>query len=86
MGQPIRSYVFHPYKMIKTTVPILETGNVQPVMDGELDGFVKAYLMSEKTVSLNIYHYRLYIRESLKDLLRPVTSWNISAPSVAVKT
>jgi peptide chain release factor 2 len=47
-GSQIRSYVFHPYKMIKDHRTDFEVGNVQPVMDGELDGFVKAYLMSEK--------------------------------------
>jgi peptide chain release factor 2 len=47
-GSQIRSYVFHPYKMIKDHRTDYEVGNVQPVMDGELDGFIKAYLMSEK--------------------------------------
>jgi peptide chain release factor 2 len=47
-GSQIRSYVFHPYKMIKDHRTDFETGNIQPVMDGELDGFIKAYLMSEK--------------------------------------
>jgi peptide chain release factor 2 len=47
-GSQIRSYVFHPYKMIKDHRTGFETGNIQPVMDGELDGFIKAYLMSEK--------------------------------------
>ena len=47
-GSQIRSYVFHPYKMIKDHRTDFETGNVQPVMDGELDGFIKAYLMTEK--------------------------------------
>ncbi len=47
-GSQIRSYVFHPYKMIKDHRTEYEVGNVQPVMDGELDGFVKAYLMMEK--------------------------------------
>jgi peptide chain release factor 2 len=46
-GSQIRSYVFHPYKMIKDHRTDYEVGNVQPVMDGELDGFIKAYLMSE---------------------------------------
>jgi len=50
-GSQIRSYVFHPYKMIKDHRTDFEVGNVQPVMDGELDGFIKAYLMSEKEVS-----------------------------------
>ena len=47
-GSQIRSYVFHPYKMIKDHRTDFETGNVQPVMDGGLDGFIKAYLMMEK--------------------------------------
>lgn len=47
-GSQIRSYVFHPYKMIKDHRTDFEVGNVQPVMDGELDGFIKAYLMAEK--------------------------------------
>jgi peptide chain release factor 2 len=47
-GSQIRSYVFHPYKMIKDHRTNYEVGNIQPVMDGELDGFIKAYLMLEK--------------------------------------
>lgn len=51
-GSQIRSYVFHPYKMIKDHRTDYEVGNVGPVMDGELDGFIKAFLMMEKeTVS-----------------------------------
>ena len=47
-GSQIRSYVFHPYKMIKDHRTDFEVGNILPVMDGELDGFIKAYLMSSK--------------------------------------
>jgi peptide chain release factor 2 len=47
-GSQIRSYVFHPYKMIKDHRTDYEVGNIGPVMDGQLDGFIKAYLMSEK--------------------------------------
>jgi peptide chain release factor 2 len=47
-GSQIRSYVFHPYKMIKDHRTEFEVGNIGPVMDGELDGFIKAYLMMEK--------------------------------------
>ena len=49
-GSQIRSYVFHPYKMIKDHRTDFEVGNIQPVMDGELDGFIKAYLMNEKDI------------------------------------
>lgn len=50
-GSQIRSYVFHPYKMIKDHRTDFEVGNVQPVMDGELDGFIKAFLMMQKQES-----------------------------------
>jgi peptide chain release factor 2 len=50
-GSQIRSYVFHPYKMIKDHRTDYEVGNIQPVMDGELDGFIKAYLMNAKETS-----------------------------------
>ena len=50
-GSQIRSYVFHPYKMIKDHRTDYEVGNIGPVMDGELDGFIKAYLMSEKEMN-----------------------------------
>ena len=51
-GSQIRSYVFQPYKMIKDHRTNYEVGNIQPVMDGELDGFIKAYLMMEKEVTV----------------------------------
>ena len=41
----IRSYVFHPYNMVKDHRTKVETGNVQAVMDGDLDEFIKGYLM-----------------------------------------
>ena len=43
-GSQIRSYVFHPYKMVKDHRTGYEVGNVDAVMDGDLDGFVEAYL------------------------------------------
>jgi peptide chain release factor 2 len=44
-GSQIRSYVLHPYKMIKDLRTNYETGNVQAVLDGDLNDFIKAYLM-----------------------------------------
>jgi peptide chain release factor 2 len=44
-GSQIRSYTFHPYQLIKDHRTGLEVGNVDGVMDGDLDPFIKAYLL-----------------------------------------
>lgn len=44
-GSQIRSYVMHPYKMVKDLRTQHETSNVSAVMDGDLEGFIKSYLM-----------------------------------------
>ena len=45
-GSQIRSYVFMPYQLVKDTRTGFETSNIQAVMDGDLDGFINAYLKS----------------------------------------
>ena len=47
-GSQIRTYVFHPYNMVKDHRTNIETGNIQAVMDGELDIFINGYLSSNQ--------------------------------------
>ncbi|NBU73200.1 MAG: peptide chain release factor 2, partial [Bacteroidetes bacterium] len=47
-GSQIRSYVLYPYKLIKDVRTDYETSSVQDVLDGDLDPFIKAYLMQEQ--------------------------------------
>ena len=52
-GSQIRSYVFQPYTMVKDLRTSVETGNVQAVMDGDLDPFIEAYLKYEAGQSVS---------------------------------
>lgn len=49
-GSQIRSYVFHPYKMVKDHRTGCEVGNVDAVMDGDIDVFIDTYLKAQATV------------------------------------
>lgn len=46
-GSQIRSYIFQPYQLVKDHRTNYEEGNIQSVMDGEIDNFIKSYLNKE---------------------------------------
>ncbi len=48
-GSQIRSYIMHPYSLVKDHRMDYESGNVNAVMDGEIDGFIEAYLKMQKS-------------------------------------
>ena len=53
-GSQIRSYVFHPYNLVKDHRTGFEMGNIGAVMDGDLDGFINAYLKGASMGTLNL--------------------------------
>ena len=46
-GSQIRSYVFHPYNLVKDHRTKKESGNVSAIMDGDIDEFIRAFLMNQ---------------------------------------
>ena len=52
-GSQIRSYVFMPYTLVKDHRTSFETGNINAVMDGDIDGFINAYLKALSQNTLN---------------------------------
>jgi peptide chain release factor 2 len=52
-GSQIRSYVMHPYKMVKDLRTKYETGNVDAVMDGDIDPFIRSYLLQTAGITTN---------------------------------
>ena len=52
-GSQIRSYVFHPYNLVKDHRTNFEMGNINAVMDGDIDGFINAYLKKQSLDALS---------------------------------
>ena len=53
-GQQIRNYVLHPYKLIKDVRTNVERGDVQAVLDGDIDDFIAAYLRLNSGIGMDM--------------------------------
>ena len=51
-GSQIRSYVLHPYQLVKDHRTREQVGDVNRILDGDIDGFIKAYLMKKSSGTL----------------------------------
>ena len=65
-GSQIRSYVFHPYQLVKDHRTKLESGNTQAVMDGSLDQFMRAYLLNTLRYKKRNFKGRINVRSDKK--------------------
>ena len=68
-GSQIRSYVLAPYQLVKDTRTKLERGNVEAVLGGDIDDFIKAYLLDRKATFgvLNGNNYNTNRREATRN-------------------
>ena len=63
LGSQIRSYVFHPYNLVKDHRTGFEMGNINAVMDGDIDGFINAYLKQKSVEEAEKYDSTLEKKE-----------------------
>ena len=56
-GSQIRSYVFHPYNLVKDHRTKKESGNVSAIMDGDIDEFIRAFLMNQLSKTTSFFQY-----------------------------
>lgn len=70
LGNQIRSYVFMPYTLVKDNRTGYEMGNINAVMDGDIDGFINAYLKMQSQKSLRNKRFISAVRQYINMLLK----------------